>query len=101
MVYLIMAINSFSDAATEELYKTGKTRKSVGWQSVINVALRKLDMIEYAKELDDLRSPPGNKLEKLKRNLSDFHSIRINNQWRVIFRWTSSGAEDVKICDYH
>jgi proteic killer suppression protein len=96
-----MTIISFSDSTTEEFYKTGKTKKSVGWQSVKKVALRKLDMIHYANILDDLKSPPGNKLEKLKKDLSDFHSIRINDQWRIIFRWTDSGVEDVKICDYH
>jgi proteic killer suppression protein len=96
-----MAIISFSDSTTEEFYKTGKTKRSIGWQSVKNVALRKLDMIQYASVLNDLKSPPGNKLEKLKSALSAFHSIRINDQWRIVFRWTDSGAENVKICDYH
>lgn len=96
-----MAIKSFSDSATEEFFKSGKTTKSIGWQAVKKVALRKLDMIEYAKILDDLRSPPNNRLEKLKGNLAEFHSIRINDQWRIVFKWTELGAESVKICDYH
>lgn len=96
-----MAIVSFSDNSTEVFYKTGKTKKPVGWQGVQKVALRKLDMIEYAKELNDLKSPPNNKLEKLKGRLGEFHSIRINDQWRIIFKWTDSGAEEVQICDYH
>lgn len=96
-----MAIKSFSDAATEDFYITGKVKRNAGWQSVSKIALRKLDMIQYASVLDDLKSPPGNKLERLKKDLSDFHSIRINDQWRIIFRWTHAGAEDVQICDYH
>ena len=96
-----MAIISFADASSEEFFKIGKTKKPVGWQGVQKVALRKLDMIEYAKTLDDLKSPPNNRLEKLKGTLSAFHSIRINDQWRIIFRWNNGNAENVEIIDYH
>lgn len=96
-----MAIKTFADKATDEFYKTGKIPRSAGWQSVKSVAARKLDMIAYACLLDDLKSPPGNKLERLKGQLLGFHSIRINDQWRITFRWVDSGVEDVKICDYH
>lgn len=62
---------------------------------------RKLDMIHAAHELIDLRVPPGNRLEKLKGTLKDFYSIRINGQFRVIFKWTQGAAEEVEIVDYH
>lgn len=58
-------------------------------------------MLNAAYQLDDLRSPPGNRLEALKGDLKGFHSIRINEQWRVIFRWDSGDAFDVQIVDYH
>ncbi len=58
-------------------------------------------MLDYAYDLKDLRSPPGNKLEALKGNLVGYHSIRINDQWRVVFRWTDNGPTDVDILDYH
>lgn len=58
-------------------------------------------MLDYAEALGDLASPPGNRLEALKADLSGYHSIRINRQWRVIFRWTPSGPADVDIVDYH
>lgn len=73
----------------------------MGWQNIAKVAERKLDALDYAGELSDLKSPPNNQLEALKRNLKGLHSIRINDQWRVVFRWTSSGPEDVRIMDYH
>ena len=65
------------------------------------IAKRKLDMVHYAAQIDDLRAPPGNKLEALLGDLKGFYSIRINEQWRVIFRWSESGPSDVRIADYH
>jgi proteic killer suppression protein len=65
------------------------------------VAMRKLAMLNRAGRLDDLRVPPGNRLEALKGNLAGLHSIRINDQFRVCFRWTPEGPEDVEIVDYH
>lgn len=63
--------------------------------------MRKLDMINAAIALDDLRSPPGNRLEALKGDRHGQHSIRINEQWRICFRWSGDGADDVEIVDYH
>ncbi len=92
-------ILSFTDAETEHFFKCGKTK--AGWQAVAKVAARKLDAVHAAVKLDDLKSPPGNKLELLQGNRTGQHSIRINDQWRVCFRWTDGGPEDVEICDYH
>ena len=62
---------------------------------------RAWDVLDYAGALNDLRSPPGNRLEALKGNLAGRHSIRINDQWRVVFRWTDAGPTEVDIRDYH
>ena len=96
-----MAIRSFSDRSTEEFYFTGRAARKAGWRGVAPVARRKLDLLQYAADLRDLRSPPGNRLEVLQGDLKGLHSIRINDQWRVVFRWTSVGAEAVRITDYH
>ena len=63
--------------------------------------MRKLIQMNQAGTLDDLKVPPGNRLEALKGQLAGFHSIRINDQWRIVFRWTTAGPADVKIIDYH
>ncbi|MFD1791495.1 type II toxin-antitoxin system RelE/ParE family toxin [Ochrobactrum teleogrylli] len=68
---------------------------------LLRPAIRKLTMIESAVVLDDLRSPPGNRLEALKGDRKGQHSIRINDQWRICFVWTDAGAEQVEIVDYH
>ena len=68
---------------------------------MVRVAQRKLFMLDNADELDDLRAPPGNRLEALKRDRAGQHSIRINDQFRICFRWVDGGAEDVEITDYH
>jgi proteic killer suppression protein len=65
------------------------------------VVARKLDMLDYAADLSDLRSPPGNRLEALKGDLAGLYSLRINDQWRILFRWTVSGPIDVDVRDYH
>jgi proteic killer suppression protein len=96
-----MAIQGFSSRAVEKFFAEGAVPKRIGWAGVAKVAARKLDMLDYAHRLADLKSPPGNRLEVLKGDLSGFHSIRINDQWRVIFRWTDSGPTDVDIRDYH
>ena len=96
-----MAILSYSDKKTKSFYLTGIPPRKVGWENIQKVAIRKLDLIEYADRLDDLKSPPNNRLEKLSGNLHGFHSIRINDQWRIIFKWTDMGATDVAIIDYH
>lgn len=92
-------IQSFKDADTRTFAETGRTRR--GWQAAANVAMRKLDALRAAVRLDDLRAPPGNRLEALSGDRTGQHSIRINDQWRVCFRWTDAGAEDVEITDYH
>lgn len=95
-------IRSFGDRRTEDLFHGRNTSQSRRIATDIrNVALRKLDMINAAAVLEDLRSPPGNQLEVLRGELKGFHSIRINQQWRVIFEWTEGAAENVQIVDYH
>jgi proteic killer suppression protein len=96
-----MAILSFADKETEEFFKADLLRKTTRWRPVSAIAARKLDMLNYASILLDLRSPPGNQLEKLKGSLSGMHSIRINDQWRIVFRWTEAGPIQVRIIDYH
>jgi toxin HigB-1 len=96
-----MAIQSFASSAVERFFREGRRVKGVGWANVARVAARKLDMLDYAAVLADLASPPGNRPEALKGSLRGFHSIRINDQWRVVFRWTDSGPADVDIRDYH
>ena len=96
-----MAIRSFDDKATEAFFVSGRAPARLGWTSVRGVVRRKLDMLHYATQLSDLKSPPGNRLEALKGNLLGLHSIRINDQWRIVFRWSGQGPEEVEIVDYH
>lgn len=96
-----MAIITFADKVTEDFFIYAKVNKKAGWSSVVNIAKRKLDMIHYAHVLSDLKVPPGNRLEALSGSLKGRHSIRINDQWRIVFKWTQAGASEVEICDYH
>ncbi len=96
-----MSIQSFLDKDTEDFFVSGYTRKGIGWTSVSRIAKRKLDILHYASEIKDLKAMPGNRLELLKGNLKEYYSIRINDRWRVIFKWSDSGASDVSISDYH
>jgi toxin HigB-1 len=91
-------IVSFKDADTESLAQGQRIKRFV---NIERVALRKLRQLQIANRLDDLRVPPGNRLEALRGDREGQHSIRINDQFRVCFRWTSAGAEDVEIVDYH
>ena len=91
-------IRSFKCDKTEALSKGHSVKQFV---NIARVARRKLRQLEIANRLDDLRVPPGNHLEALKGNRTGQHSIRINDQWRLCFRWTDSGAEEVEIVDYH
>jgi len=93
-----MAIRSIEDADTESLFNGARVKRFVNIEAV---AMRKLAMLNRASRLDDLRVPPGNRLEALKGNLAGLHSIRVNDQFRVCFRWTPEGPEDVEIVDYH
>ena len=96
-----MAIQGFADTEVERFFRDGRVPRRAGWAAAAKVASRKLDMLDYADELGDLASPPGNRLEALKGDLEGFHSIRINDQWRVVFRWTPAGPVEVDIRDYH
>jgi toxin HigB-1 len=96
-----MAIRSFRRPALAGFFFDGTTDRRAGWTGVAKIVTRKLDMLHYAQTVDDLRSPPANRLEALKGDLQGFFSIRVNDQWRVIFRWTRSGPEDVDVVDYH
>jgi toxin HigB-1 len=91
-------IKSFRCKETERLFNDLPSRR---FQKIQLAARRKLEMIEASELLDDLRSPPGNRLEALKGNRVGQHSIRINNQFRVCFRWQGNAAYDVEIVDYH
>ena len=92
-------IKSFRDRDTERLFQRNPVRKS--GTDVQRSALRKLRMLDAATVLEDLRVPPGNRLERLKGDREGQHSIRINRQWRICFRWRSGDAYDVEIVDYH
>jgi len=95
-------IASFGDQATADLYHGARTRRARSFPAdVVPAALRKLDMLNGAQTLLDLRSPPGNRLEALRGDWRGFHSIRVNNQWRLVFRWSESAAHDVRLIDYH
>ena len=95
----LVPIKSFADAITEAAFH-GKPTK--GFPSDLRrVAQRKLVMLHAAKKLDDLRAPPNNRLEKLTKDRAGQHSIRINDQFRVCFRWQDGDAHDVEIVDYH
>ena len=93
-----MAIQSFSCSHTQALFSGGNPRP---FRSFANVATRKLQMLDSAMTLDFLRSPPGNRLEALRGNRTGQHSIRINDQFRLCFRWTQTGPTHVEIVDYH
>lgn len=92
-------IRSFAYKDTEALFTEGDCPAQ--WRSLRKVAIRKLDMLDATVRLADLRSPPGNRLEALAGDRKGQHSIRVNEQWRICFRWTNDGPEDVEIVDYH
>ena len=91
-------IRSFQDRDTERLYEN---HCPVRWRAIRVVAERKLQMLDSATDAMDLRSPPGNRLEKLTGDRKGKYSIRINDQWRICFRWANGDAWDVEIVDYH
>ena len=92
-------IRSFGDRETRELYQRGKCRKIPA--DIQRRALRKLEMIDKAETLEDLKVPPGNRLEPLKGERTGYYSIRINEQWRITFRFENGDAFEVQIEDYH
>lgn len=91
-------IRSFRDRETELLFHRYVSRT---WSSIARPALRKLRLIHRSKTLDDLRVPPGNRLEPLKGDRHGQHSIRVNDQYRICFRWELGDAFDVELTDYH
>lgn len=93
-----MAIQSFSCSDTEDLFNTGSTAKFTAMQ---RTAERKLAMLDAATVLQDMKSPPGNKLHALTGDRFGQHAIRINDQYRICFTWTAAGADKVEITDYH
>jgi proteic killer suppression protein len=95
-------IASFGDSATEDLYHGRPTSRVQRFsREVAAVALVKLDVLNGAAALLDVRSPPENHLEMLKGDLKGFHSIRVNDQWRLVFRWEGDHAHKVRLMDYH
>ena len=94
-----MAIQSFADKDAEAFSANEAVRKTVGWTQIRGVVRRKLDMVHYAVRLSDLSSPPGNGLEAFKHDLAGYYGIRINDQWRIAFRWTDAGPEEVAVVE--
>lgn len=96
-------IAHFSDKGTEDIFQRVESREA---RRVLPIELhrnaaKKLAMINAARFVEDLKIPPGNRLEKLKGTLEGHYSVRINDQWRIVFRWADGSAFDVRICDYH
>ena len=92
-------LRRIADKDTEKVWRRRHTSKFD--PNTARTALRKLVILDAAVTIQDLRAPPGNRLEKLKGNRTGQHSIRINDQWRICFRWTDAGPTDVEITDYH
>ncbi|HTF05327.1 MAG TPA: type II toxin-antitoxin system RelE/ParE family toxin [Bacteroidia bacterium] len=92
-------IISFGDKITRKIWEGERVKGLPG--EIQEVARRKLRMLNSSQNIADLLIPPSNRLEKLKGNLKDFYSIRINDQWRVMFKWNNASAEQVEIIDYH
>ena len=91
-------IKSFGDKSTEALFGDRFVRE---FQGIARSAKRKLEMLNAASRLDDLLVPPSNRLEKLLGNLNELYSIRINDQWRITFKWIDGHAQEVRVTDYH
>ncbi|MEX1258033.1 MAG: type II toxin-antitoxin system RelE/ParE family toxin [Gemmatimonadota bacterium] len=96
-------IRSFRDAGTEDIFNQADTKRArkICPQSLWKIARRKLEWLDSAAKLEDLRVPPANRLEALKKDRRGQHSLRINDQLRVCFAWTEIGPTDVEIVDYH
>ncbi|HRG49550.1 MAG: type II toxin-antitoxin system RelE/ParE family toxin [Cellvibrionales bacterium] len=92
-------IKTFADKHTKELFETGKSKKVAA--DVLSRAIRKLEYVNFAISLDDLKVPPGNKLHLLSGDRKGQHAIAVNDQWRICFRFSDGDAYDVEFCDYH
>jgi len=92
-------IKTFSDKYSKALYETGKSRKFP--PNILSRAARKLEYVNLAFEIDDLKVPPGNKLHQLSNDREGQYAIAINDQWRICFRFVDGDAFDVEVCDYH
>jgi len=92
-------LTSFGDKDTKKIWE-GERVNSFS-KEIKETARRKLRMLNNSQDLNDLLIPPSNRLEKLKGNLKEFYSIRVNNQWRIVFKWKNRNAEEVQIIDYH
>jgi proteic killer suppression protein len=92
-------LQSFRDKDTERVWQRQRVRRLD--EDTRRAALRKLLILDAADAINDLRIPPGNRLEKLKGDRAGGYSIRVNQQWRICFRWTAAGPEDIEIVDYH
>jgi toxin HigB-1 len=91
-------IRSFANEETRQLYLTGRSRK---FGNIARVAVRRIEAIDYAVSVEDLKNPPGNRLEKLRGDREGQYSVRVNDQYRVCFRWQGKDAWDVELVDYH
>ena len=96
-----MAIRSFRRREVADFFFDGRRPRHEGWDRVAGIVMRKLDTLHYAHDLSDLRSPPANRLEALRGALVGLHSIRVNDQWRIVLRWTADGPPAVDVVDYH
>tara|TARA_R110000868_G_scaffold51823_4_gene163834 strand:- start:2119 stop:2406 length:288 start_codon:yes stop_codon:yes gene_type:complete len=94
-------IVSWRDKLARALAKQDRVPGNAGWKSVSRIVVQKLAQLHAAESLLDLRSPPGNRLEALKGGRSGQHSIRVNDQWRICFRWTDEGPAEVEVVDSH
>jgi proteic killer suppression protein len=101
--YYVTVIQAFKNAGTEDVFNGKNTRAARGTcpQSLWRVAARKLDLLDSVTSLEELRVPPGNRLEALSGDRKGQHSIRINDQYRICFVWTDTGPDEVEIVDYH
>ena len=99
VLWRVIMIKSFGDKETEKIWNGVRSKKLP--IEIQQIGRRKLRMLNNSQDLQDLRIPPSNRLEKLSGDLKDFYSIRINSQWRIIFHWDSGNAFEVKIVDYH
>ena len=97
--YISVVIKTFADRTTEELFRTGKAKRVSA--DVARRALRRLEAVDAATQVSDLKVPPGNRLHALKGDRAGQHSISVNDQWRICFRFADGDAYDVEFCDYH